>query len=120
MKERRFDIRVLAKRINERRRAFNARHANRRVQITDSLSRILEHDEEYVPLRRRSRNKERRLIQSPGIATLVDIADSLDTTVGDLLGEQGFCFTREDRRTLRWIVRKLTRMFALDDPGLGS
>lgn len=115
----RFDIRDFAKRVNEQRLIFNARHPGRRVPIDDTLSRILEHDERYTPTRRIKRTAAQRPpLENPGIAKVVQIAASMETTVGALLGEDGFEITADDRRTLRWIVQRLTRIFKLDDPSL--
>ena len=112
-----FDVRAFARRVNERRVEYNRRRPAQTVPISDVLSRILEHDDEYIPYRvRRSRN--RSSIKNPRIDSVMRIAASLGTTVGDLLGERGFMFSCSERRTLRWIVRYLVRAFDLDDPSL--
>jgi len=112
-----FDVRAFARRVNERRLEYNRRHPAHPVAITDVLSRILEHDKEYLPYRER-RTRKREPIKNPSIDSVVRIAATLDTTVGDLLGERGFMFSRSERRTLRWIVRQLIRAFDLDDRSL--
>lgn len=115
---RRFDIRVLAKRINQRRQEFAATHPRKSIPITDTLSRILEYDDAYVPPRKRTRTAIRRPLQSPGVAVLMEIADDLGTTVGDLLGEPRTTITAHDRRVLRAAVRILTRVFDLNNPSV--
>jgi hypothetical protein len=112
-----FDVRAFARRVNERRVQANRRHPGQPAPISDVLSRILEHHDEYIPYRVR-RSRKRAPIQNPRIDSVIRIAASLDTTVGDLLGERGFLFSRSERRTLRWIVRHLIRAFDLDDPTL--
>jgi hypothetical protein len=103
----RFDIRALAKRIHARRRDFE-REFHVRVPVTPGMSRLLEHDDEYLPYRPRIyRPQRRKLVYNPSIAGLIEIAESLHTTVGELLGERGFQFTNEDRRALRSAVRTL-------------
>lgn len=112
-----FDVRAFARRVNERRLQYNRRHPGQPAPISDVLSRILEHDDEYIPYRVR-RNRNRPPIRNPRIDSVMRIAASLGTTVGDLLGERGFVFSRSERRTLRWIVRSIIRAFDLDDPSL--
>jgi hypothetical protein len=114
----RFDIRTFAKRVNEMRIAFNAQYSNRRVPIDDTLSRILEHDDTYTPPRSRRSTGTRPPLQNPSIGKVVDIAASMETTVGALLGEPGFELTDADRRELRRIVQRLTHIFRLNDPHL--
>ena len=55
---------------------------------------------------------------NPSIMTVVEIADALDTTVGDLLGEPAYQVTLADRRRIREFVRYLTVLFDLDSPEL--
>src|SRR4051794_31982782 len=94
-----FNIRRLAKTINQRRKEQNIAHPEQPVRITPAMSRILENDEEYVPYRERtSRAKQRPPAIDPSISTLVEIASALDTTVGDLLGEAAYRVTVADRR----------------------
>jgi hypothetical protein len=111
-----FDIRVLAKRINARRKEYAALHPGKAVPISDTMSRILEHDADYIPTRKRRRTKVRPPLQSPGIAVLVEIANSLETTVADLLGERGAPLTPHDHRVLSAAVRILVHAFDLDVP----
>jgi hypothetical protein len=113
-----FDIRTLARTINRRREQYNREHPDRPLPITSALSRILENDDQYVPYRARAGNKRRQPAVNPGIATLVEIAAALDTTVGDLLGERAFRVTTAERRKLREVVRWLTTLFDLDAPDL--
>jgi hypothetical protein len=113
-----YDIRALAKAINRRREEYNRRHPEQPLPITSALSRILENDDEYVPYRTRAGNKQRRPAVNPGIATLVQIAAQLGTTVGDLLGERAYRMTTVERRKLRDVVRWLTALFDLDAPEL--
>jgi hypothetical protein len=117
-----FDIRALARRINDRRQEHNRAHPESPVRIDDALSRILEHDDTYEPVRprRAGRRPRRPPTQSPGIATLVAIANRLNTTVGDLLGERAFAISPEDRRELRRFVVRLIQVFDLLDPTLDS
>jgi hypothetical protein len=114
-----FDVGAFARRVNARRVEYNRRHPAQPVPISDVLSRILEHDDEYIPYRVR-RTHIRPPIQNPRIDSVIRIAASLRTTVGDLLGERGFSFSHAERRTLRWIVRSLIRAFDLDDPSLNE
>jgi hypothetical protein len=109
-----FDIKAVARTINRRREEYNRRHPEKPVPITPSLSRILENDDDYVPYRNRSRSKQRRPAMNPGIATLVEIADALGTTVGDLLGERPYRISSEDRRRIRDFVRWLSALLDLE------
>jgi len=111
----RFDIIALAKAVNRRREEFNRRHPEQPVAITPAMSRILEHDQDYVPYRlRASRRKPRGSGLNPALSTVVEIAAALDTTVGDLLGEPAYRVTLADRRRLREFVRYLITLFELD------
>lgn len=109
-----FDIRALARAINRRREEYNRRNPARPLPITPALSRILEHDEDYIPYRSRSKTHQRRPHTNPRISTIVDIAAALNTTVGDLLGEPAFRVSRDDRRRMREFVRWMTEVFELD------
>jgi hypothetical protein len=109
-----YDIKALARTINRRREEYNQKHPDQPLPITSALSRILENDEEYVPYRMRADNKRRRPAVNPGIATLVEIATQLGTTVGDLLGERAYRVTTNERRKLREFVQWLTALFDLD------
>jgi len=108
-----FDIRTLAKTINRRREEYNRRHPDHPVAITPAMSRILANDEEYVPYRSRAAGPLRRPAVNPAISTLIEIAASLETTVGDLLGEPAYRITPADRKRLREIVAYLTALFDL-------
>lgn len=117
------DIKALARRVHQRWLEYRRRHPTRSVPISDSLSRILEHDPDYTPQRRRVRHKPRRLLQNPGVFTLKEIADALETTVGDLLGEPHYtapsdALTDSERRLLRDAVSLLRQRFDLDDERL--
>jgi hypothetical protein len=113
-----YDIKALAKAIRRRREEYNRAHPHHPALITPAMSRILENDDDYVPYRVRATAKRRRAAENPRIATLIDIAHALGTTVGDLLGEQPYGVTLADRRRLREFVRYLTTLFALDAPDL--
>src|SRR5947209_1029458 len=82
-----FDIVLLAKRINLRLREHNRLHPARRVLVTPAMSRILENDPDYLPLRSRKPGRAIRRPLNPTIRTITEIATALDTSVGDLLGE---------------------------------
>jgi hypothetical protein len=108
-----FDIRALAKAINRRREELE--RMERRVAITPAMSRILEADPDYVPYRRRKAARVRKYQSvNPAISTVVEIAASLDTTVGALLGERAYRITIEDRRRVLEFVRFLAKLFELD------
>lgn len=115
-----YDIKALARTINRRREEYNRLHPDQPLSITSALSRILENDDEYVPYRTRAGNKRRPAATNPGIATLVEIAAQLDTTVGDLLGERAYRVTTSERRKLREFVRWLTALFDLDAPDINE
>jgi len=101
----RFDIRALAKAINRRRAELE--RADRRVPITPVLSRILEADPDFTPYRPRKKVRVRNCqSKNPTIGSLVEIAASLDTTVGALLGERAYRITNEDRRRVLEFVRR--------------
>jgi hypothetical protein len=117
------DIRALAKRIHRRWLEYRRRYPGMSVPISDTLSRILEHEPDYRPLRPRSPSRQRPVLQNPGIFTLQQVADALGTTVGDLLGEPGYASIRDvvsraDRRKLREAVALLRNLFDLDDETL--
>jgi hypothetical protein len=118
------DIGGLARRVFERLRAYPRVHGGQGVPINDTLSQILEHEKAYQPLRPRKENKQRAPLQNPGIFTVQeDVADVLDTTIGDLMGEAGYAAARDlistdDRRKLRQAFRLLRDLFDLDDESL--
>lgn len=111
----------VANRIHRRWEEYRRRHPDRSVPIDDTLSRIMRHPRDYTA--KRTRRSPRAPLLNPGIFTIQRIADSLETTVGDLLGESG-CesprewLTSEERGTLREAVRILTLLFDLDDPAI--
>ena|SRR6185369_3970337 len=114
-----FDIVALAKTINRRRQEYNRLHPDHPASITPAMSRILENDDEYIPYRTRKETRRRRYASvDPSISTLVEIAASLETTVGDLLGETAYRITIAERRRLRDFVRHLTQLFDLDSRDL--
>lgn len=113
----------MARRIHLRLKQYRRRHPNRGPKIGDVLSRILLHDPTYIPTRPRTTAPRRPPLENPGVFTLQQIADSLGTTVGDLLGEPGHLspldfVTRDQRRTLLDAVAILRDLFDLDDPTL--
>ncbi|HYR28026.1 MAG TPA: hypothetical protein VEU30_06140 [Thermoanaerobaculia bacterium] len=115
-------MRNLAERVHRAWLRYQERHPGRSVPITDTLSRILEHAPHYA--RRRTSNptrSNRRPLTNPGVFTVQEMAESLETTVGALLGEPGYraprdVLTRDQRRTLRDALRILTDLFDLSDP----
>lgn len=82
-----FDVVALARRINLRLQEIRDLYPDRTIRITPVMSRILENDPDYIPYRARAAGKKRRPATNPGVAALVAIAATLETTVGDLLGE---------------------------------
>ena len=119
------DIRALATRVHQRWLEYRRRNPGRSVPITDTLSRILEHSPAYRPLRPRAEHRQRPPLHNPGVFTLQAIADALETTVGDLLGEPSHTSIRDavspaDRRKLRDAVLLLRELFDLDDDALGA
>jgi hypothetical protein len=118
------DIGGLARRVLERLNAFPRLHQGQTVPINDTLSQILEHEKAYQPLRPRKENKQRAPLQNPGIFTVQEaVADVLQTTVGDLLGDPGYTAARDllstdDRRKLRQVFLLLRDLFDLDDESL--
>jgi|GEM_PF-1895553 len=119
------NMRGLAERVHRRWLEFRRRHPGRSVPINDTLSRILEHDPAYRPMRGRAAKKQRPPLQNPGIFTIKEIATSLQTTVGDLLGEPGYASIRDvvpraQRRKVRDVVELLRELLDLDDEALGG
>jgi hypothetical protein len=119
------DIRALAKRVHLRWLQYRRRYPGMSVPISDTLSRILEHEPEYRPLRARSPLRRRPSLQNPGVFTLKEVADALETTVGDLLGEPAHTsirdlLSRADRRKLRDAITLLRDLFDLDDEALAA
>lgn len=119
------DISTLAKRVHERWLAYRRRHAGMSIPVNDTLSRLFEHVPEYTPHRERSPERQDRSAKSPGVFKLQQVADALETTVGDLLGEPGYQSPREllsvaQRRTLRDATLILRELFDLDDESLDT
>lgn len=117
------DIRTLARRVHERWMAYRRRHPGMSIPVDDTLSRLFEHVPEYRPLRDRSPDRHKREAKSPGVFKLQQVADLLETTVGDLLGEPGYAAPRDllstaQRRTLREATLILRTLFDLDDESL--
>jgi phage repressor protein C with HTH and peptisase S24 domain len=117
------DISTLAKRVHERWLAYRRRHTGMSIPVNDTLSRLFEHVPEYTPHRERSPERQDRSAKSPGVFKLQQVADALETTVGDLLGEPGYESPREllsiaQRRTLREATLILRELFDLDDESL--
>lgn len=118
------DIRALARQVHRRWKEYRRRHPGMSLPIDDTLSRILEHDPAYRPMRPRAAERRRPPLRNPGVFTLKAIANALETTVGDLLGEPGYATPRDalsisDRRKLRDTVDLLRRLFDLDDDAIG-
>jgi len=109
-----FDIVALAQAINRRREEFNRRHPDRPVIVTSAMSRILENDPDYIPYRQRKTVRRRRAAMNPSVSVIATIAETLDTTVGALLGERAYRITNADRQRVREFVRYLTTLFQLD------
>jgi hypothetical protein len=117
------DIRALAKRVHLRWLQYRRRYPGMSVPISDTLSRILEHEPDYRPLRPRLPFRRRPALQNPGVFTLKEVADALETTVGDLLAEPAHASIRDlvsraDRRKMRDAVALLRNLFDLDDEAL--
>lgn len=84
------------------------------VQDRHALSRILENDPDYEPYRRRSTQKQRGPAVDPSVFTIKKIAERLDTTVSDLLGETTLDITISDRRRIRDWIDFLRQRLLLD------
>jgi hypothetical protein len=117
------DIQTLAVRVYQRWVAYRRANQGMSIPVDDTLSRLFEHVPEYRPMRERSAERQERASKSPGIFKLQQVADTLETTVGDLLGEPGYESPREllspaQRRTLRDAAHILRELFDLDDPAL--
>ena len=107
---------ALAKAMNRKRLEFKETYRSEVFKRDGSVSRILENDPDYKPHRPRKSGKKRSAVVNPGIFTVKDIADRLHTTVGELLGEEGFEVTIDDRRRMREFIEFLSRRFKLNDP----
>lgn len=79
-----------------------------------NLSRLLENDPDYEPYRPRNPLKKRSAAKEPALFTIKRVAEQLDTTVGDLLGEREFDVTIGDRRRIRDLLEFLRQRLALD------
>lgn len=117
------DVSALAKRVHERWLAYRRRNEGASIPVSDTLSRLFDHVPEYVPHRERSPERQDRSAKSPGVFKLQQVAEALETTVGDLLGEPGYEAPRElltvaQRRTLREATNILREFFDLDDESL--
>ena len=78
------------------------------------MSRILENDDDYTPYRERMHGKRQRPVTNPTLKTIVKIANALDTTVGDLLGEPGYHISPADRTRILQFVRYLATLLRLE------
>ena len=118
------DIRALAKRVHDRLLAYRRRHRGQTAPVTDAMSDILVHAPDYVPPRPRKETKQSEPRKNPGIFTVQkQVAEPLETTVGDLLGELGYESARDlistnDRRKMRQVMQLLRELFDLDDETL--
>jgi hypothetical protein len=119
------DMRTLAQRVHRRWLEFRRRNPGMTVPIGDTLSRILEHAPGYQSPRKRAPFRQRQPLRNPGIFTVQEIAATLQTTVGDLLGEPGYASVRDfitpaERRKLRDALTLLSDLFDLEDESLVS
>lgn len=108
---------ALAKAIHQRMREWEAVNAAD-FKIDNAISRILENDPTYVPYRPRTVEKSRGPAVEPSVFTIKKIAERLDTTVSDLLGETTLDISVSDRRRIRdWMefLRQRLPLDSLDD-----
>ena len=105
-----FDILAFAKNVHRRLQFYERLHGKRPC-ITSALSRVLELDPEYIPYRPRAASKQRKPAANPSIRTVVAIAETLECSVAELLGE--LTITRQDVQILRGIGHLLDRTFHL-------
>ena len=108
---------ALAKAIHQRMREWEIVNAAD-FKIDNALSRILENDPDYQPYRPRVTDKARGPAVEPSVFTIKRIAERLDTTVSDLLGETTLDITISDRRRIRdWIefLRQRLLLDSIDD-----
>ena len=108
-------MRALAQRVNARRQEYIREHGTRLV-ISSPMSRILEHDPDYLPYRRRKQGRRHKQVTNIGVFSLQRMAAELGTTVGNLLGEQPHLLSVAQRRDLRRCVIFLIRLFDLNAP----
>lgn len=109
---------ALARAIHRRMREWEAVNAAA-FKKDNAISRILENDPDYEPYRKRAEKKKRGPAREPSVFTVKRIAESLDTTVSDLLGEVTLDITISDRRRIRdWIefLRQRLALDSLDEP----
>ena len=99
----RAEIIALAKAIHRRMRDWEEAHGQP-FKKENNLSRLLENDPTYEPYRKRDPDKQRGPAVAPGVFTIKRLAEQLDTTVGDLLGEREFDVTVGDRRRIRGLL----------------
>jgi len=116
-------MRALAVRIRRRRAEWERAHPGYRIPISDTVSRILSHDDRYEPKWQRRAAATRRPLLNPGVFTLAAIARELGTTVGDLLDEPRVnrpqdALTLQQRRALRSLVETIWQLFDLGDPAV--
>lgn len=117
MSDERAQMVALAKAIHQRMREWEAVNAAD-FKIDNALSRILENDPDYAPYRPRAKDKARGPAVEPSVFTIKRIAERLDTTVSDLLGETTLDITVSDRRRIRdWIefLRQRLLLDSIDD-----
>ena len=81
-----FDVMAFARRVHRRLRFYEKRHGHP-PKITRAMSRILANDPEYVHDGGRSATKRIKPAQNPTLGTAVAIAELLECSVGELLGE---------------------------------
>jgi hypothetical protein len=108
---------ALAKAIHQRMREWERINAAD-FKIDNALSRILANDPDYKPYRPRAIDKVRGPAVEPSVFTIKKIAERLDTTVSDLLGETVLDITVSDRRRIRdWIefLRQRLLLDSIDD-----
>ena len=107
------EIVALAKAIHRRMRDWEEAHGLQ-FKKDNVVSRLLENDPDYEPYRPRDPAKQRGPSTAPGVFTIKRLAERLDTTVGDLLGEREFDVTVGDRRRIRELIEFLRQRLALD------
>ncbi|MDQ3280995.1 MAG: hypothetical protein M3Q69_06250 [Acidobacteriota bacterium] len=115
--EPRADMVALAKAIHHRMLEWERVNAAT-FKIDNTMSRILENDPDYEPYRPRAVEKQRGPASEPSVFTIKRIAERLETTVSDLLGETTLDITISDRRRIRdWVefLRKRLLLDTLDD-----
>lgn len=111
--ERRAEMIALARAIRRRMREWESTNAAA-FKIDNTVSRILENDPDYEPYRKRAEQKQRGPAVEPSVFTIKRIAERLDTTVSDLLGEATLDITISDRRRIRDWIEFLRQRLMLD------